>query len=41
VKSEWTYQLQINTILLKQEAAKELGYTYEIWIFDKKGNIIH
>jgi hypothetical protein len=41
VKSEWTYQLQINTILLKQEAAKELGYTYEIWIFDKKGNKIH
>jgi hypothetical protein len=38
VKSEWTYNIQINSVLLKQSAAKELGYNYEIWIYDKKGN---
>jgi hypothetical protein len=24
--------------VLKQKAAKELGYKYEIWVYDKKGN---
>jgi hypothetical protein len=24
----------------KQQAAKELGYLYEIWVFDGKGNKI-
>jgi hypothetical protein len=38
VKSEWTYKKQINSVLLKEEAAKNLGYNYEIWIFDKNGN---
>jgi hypothetical protein len=38
VKSEWTYNIQINSVLLKQKAAKELGYNYEILIYDKKGN---
>jgi hypothetical protein len=38
VKSSWTYNLQIDCVLLKQNAAKELGYNYEIWIYDNKGN---
>ena len=25
---------------VKQKAAKDLGYIYEIWIYDNKGNII-
>jgi hypothetical protein len=25
---------------VKQQAAKELGYFYEIWIYDKEGNKI-
>ena len=25
-------------IYLKQKAAKELGYLYEIWVYDNKGN---
>jgi hypothetical protein len=39
VKSTWSYEkiLQDN-ILEKQKAGKELGYFYEIWVYDKKGN---
>jgi hypothetical protein len=40
VKSTWTYTKQIDIVLLKQQAAKELGYKYEIWVYDKKGNKI-
>jgi hypothetical protein len=27
-------------VFLKQKAAKELGYEYEIWVYDNKGNKI-
>lgn len=37
VKSTWTYQPK-NNVLEKQEATLNLGYNYEIWIFDKNGN---
>ena len=36
VKSNWTFQK--HNVLLKQKAAKCLGYSYEIWVYDKKGN---
>lgn len=36
VKSTWTFQKP--DVLMKQCAAKELGYKYEIWVYDKKGN---
>ena len=36
VKSTWTYEKQINIVLLKQSAAKELGYKYEIWVYNNK-----
>jgi len=36
VKSTWTANKNKNTIFLKQQAGKKLGYIYEIWIFDKK-----
>ena len=39
VKSTWTNQPK-NNVLEKQKAALDLGYNYEIWIFDKKGNKI-
>jgi hypothetical protein len=26
--------------MLKQQYAKDLGYNYEIWVYDRKGNII-
>jgi len=29
---------QKNIVFLKQNAAKELGYLYEIWVYDNKGN---
>ena len=37
VKSSWTVKLK--NVFLKQKAAKELGYNYEIWVYDNKGNI--
>jgi hypothetical protein len=27
-------------VFLKQNKAKELGYIYEIWVYNDKGNII-
>jgi predicted AAA+ superfamily ATPase len=38
VKSTWTAKLHDGNIQLKQHAGKELGYNYEIWIYDKEGN---
>jgi hypothetical protein len=38
VKSTWTAKKKEDNIILKQNAAKELGFEYEIWIFDKKAN---
>jgi len=35
VKSTWTFQKK--NVLLKQQAGKELGYNYEIWIYNSKG----
>jgi len=40
VKSTWTFTLHNNRILLKQSSGKALGYKYEIWIYDYKGNKI-
>jgi len=36
VKSEWYYKQSETTILLKQKAAKELGYKYKIWVYNNK-----
>jgi hypothetical protein len=36
VKSTWTYEKQIDIVLLKQNAAKELGYKYSIWVYNNK-----
>ena len=38
IKSTWTFTKQKDIIFLKQSAAKELGYLYEIWVYDNKGN---
>jgi hypothetical protein len=38
VKSTWTFKKQKDIVFLKQKAAKELNYLYEIWIYDNKGN---
>jgi hypothetical protein len=40
IKSTWTAKKNNGIIFLKQNAAKELGYIYEIWIYDAKGNKI-
>jgi hypothetical protein len=37
VKSTWTAEKKKDNIFLKQAAAKELGYNYEIWVYDSKG----
>jgi hypothetical protein len=38
VKSTWTKEKKNDCIFIKQKAAKELGYNYEIWVYDGKGN---
>jgi predicted AAA+ superfamily ATPase len=40
VKSAWTNQDK-NNVFEKQTAAIDLGYKYDIWIFDNKGNKIN
>lgn len=40
VKSTWTAEKKKDCIFLKQNAAKELGYAYEIWVYNNKGNKI-
>jgi hypothetical protein len=40
VKSTWTAKINDNNIFLKQKAGKELGYLYEIWIYDSKGILV-
>jgi len=37
VKSTWTAEKKKDNIFLKQDAAKKLGYEYEIWVYDAKG----
>lgn len=37
VKSTWTATKGKKYIYLKQNAAKELGYKYEIWVYNSKG----
>ena len=38
IKSSWTFKKP--NVLLKQKYAKEKGYNYEIWVYDKKRNKI-
>jgi len=38
IKSSWTIKKE--NVFLKQDAAKNLGYIYEIWVYNDKGNII-
>jgi hypothetical protein len=38
VKSVWTMNYNTKTIFIKQNAAKEMGYSYEIWVYNKEGN---
>ena len=41
VKSSYTYKKNEQINILKQEAAKNLGYDFEFWIYDSKGNRIN
>ncbi len=40
VKSTWTLKKQYNEIFIKQRTAKTIGYEYEIWVIDVKGNLV-
>lgn len=40
VKSTWTHKCKSDNVQLKAAATRAAGYTYEIWIFDGKGNRI-
>lgn len=37
VKSTWTAKKKKDCIFLKQQAGKMLGYLYEIWVYNEKG----
>ena len=37
VKSTWTAEKKKDNIFKKQQAGKHLGYNYEIWIYNSKG----
>lgn len=41
VKSTWTAKKNEHNIYLKQNAAKELGYKYEIWIYNEKKQLVN
>ena len=41
VKSTWTIEKMKDNVFLKQAAAKELGYKYEIWVYNPKGEKIN
>jgi len=38
VKSTWTLKKTKSNIFEKQEAGKKLGYEYEIWVYNAKGD---
>jgi len=40
IKSIWTIKNKKDNIFLKQHTAKELGYNYEIWVYNNKGIIV-
>lgn len=40
VKSTWTAEKSKHNIFLKQESAKQLGYNYEIWIYNAKKELV-
>jgi hypothetical protein len=40
VKSTWTAKINHIAVFLKQDAAKKLGYKYEIWIYNSKGELV-
>ena len=37
VKSTWTIKHKNSNIFIKQKAGQDLGYIYEIWVYDSKG----
>ena len=41
IKSTWTANKKKDCIFLKQKYAKEAGYGYEIWVFDKNKKLVN
>lgn len=40
VKSTWTFEKNKDKVFEKQKAGKNTGFEYEIWIFDKQGELV-
>jgi hypothetical protein len=38
VKSIWTYKINLIKNIMKALATRKLGYDFEFWIYDNKGN---
>ena len=41
VKSTWTAEKKKDSIFLKQNAGKQLGYNYELWVYNGKGEKVN
>ena len=41
MKSTWTAEKKKDNIFLKLNAGKELGYNYEIWVYNNKGEKVN
>jgi hypothetical protein len=37
IKSTWTFKKQQDIVFLKKQAAQDVNYLYEIWVYDNKG----
>jgi len=37
VKSSWTYKINKETVIAKKNSALNMGFLYEIWVYDSKG----
>lgn len=40
VKSNWTYELELEKNNLKKKSCEDVGIKFEFWIFNKKGDLI-
>lgn len=40
VKSTWTYEKDKDDLVLKQQACKDAGYNFDLWIYDKRNELL-
>jgi hypothetical protein len=40
IKSTWTFEKNKEEVFIKQQSAKDLGYEYDIWVFDRDYKLV-